>query len=275
MRAHHDDVVPTDLIEPTDLLESGMARTTRAVAAAERDVTSAHAEVTDVEELLEQALRIAGGCWLHHQAAPPFVRRQVDQGFFEELWIGLDGQVERAEPTAPFAALQSRTISPTTSATTKAHPPVTGSGLMGSHNDALVALTGPRSRLNRLISLANLPIGTRRGATAGGPRQTQRRLLDAQVFAMAAAYQTGADLKQLAKTFGVHRHTAAAHLRRLAIPLRRQGIDERDIPEVVKTVYGARLATGQTRREVRVRRRDGAADTQAQRSQATRTLGRC
>lgn len=51
---------------------------------------------------------------------------------------------------------------------------------------------------------------------------------------MAAAYRAGADLKQLAKTFGVHRHTAAAHLRRLAIPLRRQGIDDGDVTEVVR-----------------------------------------
>jgi hypothetical protein len=97
-----------------------------------------------------------------------------------------------------------------------------------------VALTGPRSRLDRLTSLANLPVGGRHSPTTGGPRQTQRRLSDAEVVALAAAYRAGTDLNQLAKTFGVHRHTAAAHLRRLAIPLRRQGIDDEDVSEVVR-----------------------------------------
>ena len=136
LRAHYDDAVPADL------LKSEMERITRAMAAAERDVAFARAELTDIENLLEQALKIAGSCWLHYAAAPPFVRRQMNQGFFEKLWIGLDGSVERAELTAPFAALQARTITPATPVNTKGHGPVTERGPMGTHNERLVELRG-------------------------------------------------------------------------------------------------------------------------------------
>ena len=53
------------------------------MAAAESEATFAKAEMGDVEQVLEQALAVAGSCWRHYVAAPPFVRRQMNQGFFK------------------------------------------------------------------------------------------------------------------------------------------------------------------------------------------------
>jgi site-specific DNA recombinase len=119
-----------------------MERLTRAMAAAEREVAFADAELTDIENLLEQALKVAGSCWLHYEAAPPFVRRQMNQGFFEKLWIGQDGSVDKAEMTAPFEALQGLTVGEDRLRDTEGHDPVTDRGPVGSHNGALVELRG-------------------------------------------------------------------------------------------------------------------------------------
>ena len=138
LRAHYDGAVPSDL------LKSEMDRLTRAMADAEREATYARAELADVEQLLEQALAVAGSCWLHYQAAPAKIRRQMNQGFFEKLWIGQDGTVIKAELTEPFQALLNG-IENSTPTNTKSHHPQTDSDssrTRGSQNTNLVELRG-------------------------------------------------------------------------------------------------------------------------------------
>ncbi len=48
---------------------------------------------------------MAGNCHRHYEAAPDFIKRQINQGFFRKLIINTDGSVERAELTEPFAQL--------------------------------------------------------------------------------------------------------------------------------------------------------------------------
>jgi hypothetical protein len=101
MHAHYAGAVPLDL------LKSEMDRLTRAMAAAERQVETSGKHLAEVEDVLEQALAVAAQCNLQYRRAPEFVRRQMNQGFFEKLWIGQDGSVEHWEMTGPFGALLS------------------------------------------------------------------------------------------------------------------------------------------------------------------------
>ncbi len=57
-------------------------------------------------------------------------------------------------------------------------------------------------------------------------RPVQRRLTSAQVVELVAEYQAGADMRQLAQRWDVHRTTVAGHLRRAGVDLRRQGLSE-------------------------------------------------
>lgn len=64
---------------------------------------------------------------------------------------------------------------------------------------------------------------------------TQTFLTDAEVDELVAAYEAGATLRGLAKQFHIHRLTAAAHLTRRGVPVRRAGLDS------VQTKEAARL----------------------------------
>ena len=97
-----------------------------------------------------------------------------------------------------------------------------------------MALTGVRSRLDRLTSLPDADRESRALRTSATPRQLQRRLSDAEVVALAMEYRAGSTLKELARSHGVHHQTVAAHLRRLAVPLRRQGIPDDAMADVVR-----------------------------------------
>jgi site-specific DNA recombinase len=66
LRAHLDGAVPVDL------LKTEMDRRMRARAAAESEAAVPRAELGDIEQLLEQALAVAGSCWRHYLAAPTF-----------------------------------------------------------------------------------------------------------------------------------------------------------------------------------------------------------
>ena len=99
MQAHYADAVPLDL------LKTEMARLTRAMADAERQITTATADLASSQQTLEDALTVAGNCHRHYETAPDFVKREINQGFFRKLIIDSDGTVERAELTKPFAQL--------------------------------------------------------------------------------------------------------------------------------------------------------------------------
>jgi site-specific DNA recombinase len=90
---------------PQDLLTSEMYRFTRSLAEAETEITAAKATNSEVEATLEAALKTAANCPAAYLAAPPSIRKQINQGFFERLLIGEDGEVQHAELTAPFSPL--------------------------------------------------------------------------------------------------------------------------------------------------------------------------
>ena len=54
---------------------------------------------------MDQALTAAADCGRQYEAAPPRIRRQINQGFFRRLLVGPGGTIESAELTEPFAAL--------------------------------------------------------------------------------------------------------------------------------------------------------------------------
>ncbi|WP_245988237.1 hypothetical protein [[Pseudopropionibacterium] massiliense] len=63
---------------------------------------------------------------------------------------------------------------------------------------------------------------------------TQTFLSSTQVDELVALYDAGATLVKLGERFGVHRRTAAAHLVRRSVPIRRRGLDECHLPEAVE-----------------------------------------
>jgi site-specific DNA recombinase len=90
---------------PPDLLASEMKRLTRALAEADAEIAAANTRLSDVEHTLTLALRAAEHVSSEYAAAPPAVRRQINQGFFHKIYIGEDGTVERVDFTEPFARL--------------------------------------------------------------------------------------------------------------------------------------------------------------------------
>jgi site-specific DNA recombinase len=90
---------------PQDLLASEMNRLTRELAEADTEIAAAKATNSGVDANLTAALHAASRCQAAYLTAPNHIRRQINQGFFKKLFIGDDGDVERAELTEPFATL--------------------------------------------------------------------------------------------------------------------------------------------------------------------------
>jgi hypothetical protein len=72
-----------------------------------------------------------------------------------------------------------------------------------------------RGDLERVRSLLNLP--QRMEAPAASPVRRQRRLDREQVAQMAAERRAGAEIDDLAESFGVHRATVINHLHRAGV----------------------------------------------------------
>jgi lambda repressor-like predicted transcriptional regulator len=104
----------------------------------------------------------------------------------------------------------------------------------------MVVLTGQLSR--QPTDLANLRERTSQalcgsnGRTGPDPRarRQQRRLTAAEAVAVAREYRAGADMRELARQFGVHRTTISGSLTKLAIPRREVGLLPDDVPEAAK-----------------------------------------
>jgi DNA invertase Pin-like site-specific DNA recombinase len=99
LQAHYAGAVPQDL------LATEMNRLTRELAEANTEITVAKTATRDIDTTLTAALQAASRCQAAYLIAPNHIRRQINQGFFKKLFIGEDGEVERAELTEPFAAL--------------------------------------------------------------------------------------------------------------------------------------------------------------------------
>ncbi len=99
LRAHYAGAIPEDL------LASEMKRLTRQLAAADGEIKAAQATTADIEATLDRALAAASHCEVAYLSAPNPIRRQINQGFFEKLYIAEDGSVARVDFTEPFSAL--------------------------------------------------------------------------------------------------------------------------------------------------------------------------
>ncbi len=99
LQAHYAGAIPQDV------LGSEMKRLTQELAEAETEIKTAKVATTEVEDILRRAIIAASHCEQAYLTAPDHVKRQINRGFFEKLYIGEDGSVERATLTEPFAAL--------------------------------------------------------------------------------------------------------------------------------------------------------------------------
>src|SRR5690606_8619972 len=99
LQAHYSGAVPMDL------MKSEMARLSREVLEANQAIADATRGVENLEETLQRALEIAQDCARAYEDATRMVRRLMNQGLFEKLYINEDGSVERFEMTEPFGTL--------------------------------------------------------------------------------------------------------------------------------------------------------------------------
>lgn len=73
-----------------------------------------------------------------------------------------------------------------------------------------------------------------RGQSVRSLEMAQTFLTDAEVDELVAVYEAGATLRGLAKQFHIHRLTAAAHLARRSVPVRRAGLDSVQAKEAAR-----------------------------------------
>lgn len=99
LQAHYAGAVPQDM------LKEEMSSLTREIASAERELQIAQTHMVDLDRRLEDALGVAGRCAEEYATAPPAVRRLVNQGFFEKLYVDEDGGIELVDWTEPFRQL--------------------------------------------------------------------------------------------------------------------------------------------------------------------------
>ena len=105
----------------------------------------------------------------------------------------------------------------------------------------LVALTGAslnfRTHVSRLS--AGLPAVLRRRLQVHPvkQRQVQRRLTAKQAAQLAAEYEAGASMQQLADRWNLHRTTVADQLRRAGVAIRQRGIPPERLDEAIR-LYG-------------------------------------
>lgn len=67
---------------------------------------------------------------------------------------------------------------------------------------------------------------------------TQTFLSPAQVDELVALCEAGATLVELRERFGMHLRTAAAHLARRSVPIRRRGLDECNLAQAAELYAG-------------------------------------
>lgn len=88
-----------------------------------------------------------------------------------------------------------------------------------------------------LTRLLGATIEAERPVRPSALRARQRRLTADELEVVAGAYRAGSSMNDLANSFQVHRTTIAGHLRRLNVPLRRQGLPDEQLAEAV-SLYG-------------------------------------
>jgi hypothetical protein len=179
-----------------------------------------------------------------YQGATDVVRRQLNQVFFQRLWIDIDG-VTDDEPREPFDGLlhlrtasqqpkRRRATAPAKAKSARAGAPsraITCASLLdriahdeGSSKGAMVVLRGSLSNPGRDLGrlLARRPTaGDVPPAQQPTPRpHRQRRASSELISQMVGEYRAGATTYHLAQQHGLNRNTVAKHLRRAGLRLR-------------------------------------------------------
>jgi hypothetical protein len=72
------------------IFSDGATRLTRGLADAEREPAVSTTALDQLDAHLEEALKVTQSCEREYLAAPPAIRRQINQGLFVKLCIGSD-----------------------------------------------------------------------------------------------------------------------------------------------------------------------------------------
>lgn len=99
LRAVYDEAIPQDL------LKEEMQRLTTEIASAQTGIKQAETNLAELEEQFARAVAIVSRCVRLYEEAKSAIRRQINQGLFEKLYIDQDGHVEYADVQEPFRAL--------------------------------------------------------------------------------------------------------------------------------------------------------------------------
>lgn len=102
-----------------------------------------------------------------------------------------------------------------------------------------MVLTGASSKFGSLVRrLDKLAPGLLKAPTpvisSRVTRQKQRRLGDAQTLELVSSYRAGVAIHELAKTYGVHRHSVTAHLAKAGVERRPKGLLPVQVDEAVR-----------------------------------------
>src|SRR5207248_1414423 len=98
LELHYADAVPADLFKDEQ------TRISRELAVASAVIQRQAAGLQEVEGTLAKAIAAATNCQGAYRAASPSQRRQMNQAFFEAIWITEEG-ITRSELAEPFASL--------------------------------------------------------------------------------------------------------------------------------------------------------------------------
>ncbi len=98
LKAHYAEAVPLDL------LKREQARIGNEMAATQAALGRLNTELGSVERGLDQALTLVADCHRLYQAAPPHIRRQLNQAVFERIFVE-DGDVPTGQLASPFGEL--------------------------------------------------------------------------------------------------------------------------------------------------------------------------
>ena len=162
MEAHYAGAVPLDI------LKTEMARLTREMNEAEKQVAQAAHSLAELGQRLDNALGLVEHCGRLYTAATSKERRMLNQGFFARLFLDEDGGVEYAEMQEPFASIMA------------VDPDVKATKLAGKRAQAVVARVleqaGVRDAESEGRSVDERGTSTRTVLSFDGPKKNRRTL---------------------------------------------------------------------------------------------------
>ena len=251
MQAHYADAIPLSVLKrEQDRIVAELDQVTRRIDAHFGDYADARAHLDDALGLLANCADIYARC-------DDTNRRLCNQAFFTKVFIDEDNEL-RVEHNRPFEML----LDPQVNANAltwaaDAHKARTSTNVSIGKGSSLVRAVdlrrefeNPCPALKTVASRRSRGVYRRdrrplepcvvdsRGRMVRAVGMTQTFLSPAQVDELVDLYEAGATLVELGERFGVHRRTAAAHLVRRSVPIRRRGLDECHLAEAVELYAG-------------------------------------